>query len=601
MLKINRCGLFFIIIALTYFSEARSYAKDPSLDLGPIVITKSKPHFLNSYSLEAKDLENLEPDSPVEALRYLPVDLQGRSLKGGIQTDFSLRGSTFQGVLMLIDGQRINDPQTAHHNSDIPVTSEDVEEIEVIPGVNSSLFGPDAVGGAINIALKKPQDKKRVLELRGGQYRTGGGLFSISEKKDNLGVRLSVEKQESGGFRDDTDFKKFIASVATSLDIPYGEFVLNWGYEEKEFGAYDFYTPGSGYPSKEWTRTYLLNTGFNLETQGLTIKPNFLWRRHYDKFMLDKTQIRSSYLNHHRTDLYTPNIYFQRQAGSLGRIGLGLEYGEERINSTNLGKHNRSHRSIFLDDGKDLNDKLALGLSLRMDDFDGFNRVCTGSGSLKYKFSEEDSLRLGISRSMRIPSFTELYYNDPTTLGNADLSAEKCLNYQLGYDYKKEDMSFGATLFFRQEDDFIDWIKRTPDQAKWQVENIAEAEVFGIENYFRLDIKQNLALDANYTYINKDANGQGYLYKYGPNHIRHLINIALAFNLPFGTQSIGFTYKKKPGRDGWLLINANLSYRMNKNLRLFVDASNLLNVEYQEIEGIPEPGRWIEGGLRFEW
>jgi len=598
MLKINRCGLFFIFtLILSYFNVAFC-----SVDLETIVISKNKTHLLRPYSLEADSLENLPQDSPIETLSFLPLDLQSRSPKGSIQTDFSLRGSTFQGVLMLIDGQRINDPQTAHHNSDIPLTEEDIKRIEVIPGVSSSVFGPDAIGGAINIILKKPQSRKIILKLKGGQYQTGSGLFSISDKIDNLGIRLSLENQESKGFHYDTDFKKFTSTLNSSLDIPDGDFNISLGYQEKEFGAYDFYTPGLGYPSKEWTKTYLLNTGFNLVKEGLIIKPNFLWRRHYDKFMLDKTQRRSTYLNHHRTDIYTPNIYLQKEIGILGNAGLGLEYGEERINSTNLGKHNRKHKSIFMDESKDLNDKLSLGLSFRTDDFDSFDQAYTGSTNLRYRVSDGNYIHLGISRSMRIPSFTELYYSDPTTLGNASLSAEKSFNYQTGYDYKKEKLSAGFTFFFRQEEDFIDWIKRTPAQAKWQVENITKSqEVSGIENYLKFKIKPNLTLDSNYTYINKCINDRGYIYKYGPNYIKHLINNMFSFNLPFGVQTIELTYKKKPSRRGWFLLNTRLSYNLNKTSQFFVEISNLLNVEYQEIEGIPQPGRWIEAGVRFEW
>jgi iron complex outermembrane receptor protein len=597
---LNRRILIFVIAVLSYSTVAFPQEK-LTLDLEPLVITKSKIYFLKPYSLQSDTLKDLAVDSIVEALSHLPLDLQSRSPKAGIQTDFSLRGSNFQGVLVLLNGQRINDPQTGHHNCDIPLTRLDIEKIDLIPGVGSSVFGPDAIGGAINFISKKPQDKKLILESSGGQYKTWGNLFSISRKIKDLGLRLSVENQESGGFYTDTDFKKFTATLSASYELPDGEFNLISGYLEKEFGAYDFYTPGLGYLSKEWTKTYLLNAGLNLDKQGFIIRPNFLWRRHFDKFMLDKTLQRSRYLNHHRTNVYTPNIYFQKEFGILGRMGLGLEYGEERINSTNLGKHSRNHKSMFMDEAKDLSDKLALGLSFRTDDFDGFGKVYAGSLSTRYKFSETKSLHWGVSRSMRIPSFTELYYKDPTTQGSPDLSAEKTWNYQMGYDYKQEKLSLGVTLFFRKEKDFIDWIKRSSSQAKWEVQNIAEAGVLGLENYFKYNINQYIGLESNYTYINKRIDERGYLYKYGPNYAKHLFNSTFIFNLPFGIQTIGLTYKKKPLRDGWFLLDMLLSRNLNKDTQIFLKATNLFNSEYQEIEGIPQPGRWVEAGIRLGW
>ncbi|MFA5410794.1 MAG: TonB-dependent receptor [Candidatus Omnitrophota bacterium] len=597
MQKEKACGLFFIIIILSA-GQALFAGEELSLDLEPIVITKSDIYLTRAYILKSDTL--LPFASWSESLTAAPLDLQSRTLKADIQTDFSLRGSSYQGVSLLIDGQRVNDPKLGHYNCDLAITREDIERIEVIPGAGSSIFGPDAIGGAVNIILKKPREKKRILESSFGSYQTKSGIFSITERKDNLGVRLSLERQESGGFYYDTDFKRLAATLNSSLDIPIGEFNLGLGYLEKEFGAYDFYTPGRGYASKEWIKSYLLNTGFNLKRDGLIIKPNFLWRRHEDKFMLDKDRPALS-LNHHHSDVYTPNIYLQKETEALGRIGLGLEYGEEQISSTVLGKHQRSHNSIFIDDNKELNPKLSLGSSARSDDYAGFDRAYTGSLNLRYKISGGYSLHLGVSRSIRIPTFHELYYEDVTTTGDAGLSCEKSLNYESGLDYKQENFLAGTTFFLRQEKGFIDWVKRAPAQSKWKTENITEAEVYGIENYLRSKINQKLNLNSNYTYIDKRINDRGYLYKYGPNYIKHLFNTMLSFNLPFGEQAVGLTYKKKPGRRGWLLLHTAFSYNLNKTSQVFLKITNLLNVEYQEIEGIPQPGRWLEAGLRFEW
>ena len=131
MLKINRCGIFFIIIFLNY-SNLAFCDEDSSLDLEPIIITKSNIHLASPYSLDSDSLKNLPFTSWAEALTFTPLDLQSRTLKAGIQTDFSLRGSTYQGVLVLIDGQRVNDPKLGHYNCDLPLTREDIQMIDLI-------------------------------------------------------------------------------------------------------------------------------------------------------------------------------------------------------------------------------------------------------------------------------------------------------------------------------------------------------------------------------------------------------------------------------------------------------------------------------------
>jgi iron complex outermembrane receptor protein len=247
-----------------------------------------------------------------------------------------------------------------------------------------------------------------------------------------------------------------------------------------------------------------------------------------------------------------------------------------------------------------LTEKLSAGLSLRLDDFDGFNTDYTGSFSLRYEIIPQNFLHGSISRNIRVPSFTELYYNDPTTIGNSGLAAEKSLNYEIGYEIKKEKFSFGPAIFFRREDHAIDWVKTDPAQ-KWEARNINGADVLGIEAQAGFDINKDIKLSSNYTYINKYMDNNGYLFKYGPNYSRHLWNTEFTFRLPFGIQSVGFTYKQKPGRDGWFLLNARLNYNLNKNASLFINGTNLFNVGYQEIEGIPQPGRWIDSGFRLEW
>lgn len=597
MFKIRWSGFIIIILILPKISFS---SEDSFQELEPIVISKQKPFLLSAYSTDPSQEEAFNYQSSLENLSNLPVDLQSRSLKSGIQTDYSLRGSTFQQVLILLNGQRINDPQTAHHNSDIPFTREDIKRIEVIPGAGSSLFGPDAVGGAINFALSKPKEKKIVWEFGAGSMRNGYGLFSLSDRFKDLGFRVSVEDAQSRGFREDTDYKKFTSSVSTNYEFGPGSWENSFGYQEKNFGAYDFYTPGKGFLSREETKTYLLSSGLNLNRGGLLIKPNFIWRRHYDKFILDKTQLRSNSVNQHRTDMFTPGIYLQKEAGLLGKIGLGAEWGQERITSTNLGRHIRDRKSVFLDNTLGLGEGWDIGSSLRWDDFSGFGKVYTGSLSSRFRLTFETAFNLGISRSMRVPSFTELYYSDPTTVGNDNLASEKAWNYQAGFEYKKEGFLSSLSFFWRQEKDMIDW-GRLPSEPKWQARNFTRDNVFGVEYVLHKKLNRLFSLEANYTYTNKNIDSQGYLYKYGPNYASHLVNAVFSLDLPFGRQEIGINYKKRPARRGWLLLSSGLNYNLNHNAKVFLRVDNILNVEYQDIEGIPQPGRYIEAGLKLQW
>jgi iron complex outermembrane receptor protein len=220
--------------------------------------------------------------------------------------------------------------------------------------------------------------------------------------------------------------------------------------------------------------------------------------------------------------------------------------------------------------------------------------------SAKFKLNDEAALNFGISRNIRIPSFTELYYSDPTTIGNDSLASEKAWNYQAGFEYKQEGLSNSLSFFLRRENDMIDWVSPDPTQ-KWQARNFTRDTVFGVEYVAHKEFNRIFSLDASYAYANKKIDNQGYLYKYGPNYARHLVNTVFSLNLPFGRQEVGFNYKQRPGRRGWLLINSGFNYDLNRFAKVYLHMENILNVEYQDIEGIPQPGRYIEAGLRLQW
>ena len=128
-----------------------------------------------------------------------------------------------------------------------------------------------------------------------------------------------------------------------------------------------------------------------------------------------------------------------------------------------------------------VNKNISLQSRIRVDDYENIDTAITGAIKATYNFLEGHSFSLGVSRAIRIPTFTELYYNDPTTLGSPNLSYEKSLSCEAGHAYNSGRFSFSSVAFVRREDNFVDWVKESPTQAKWQAKNIASSKVFGVE------------------------------------------------------------------------------------------------------------------------
>ena len=234
---------------------ADEYGGDSVYRLEPVVITATRtpkglsPLARNVSVIDSEDIRNSGARSVEELLKYsLCVDIRQRG-PFGVQADPSIRGANFSQVMILINGVKVNDPQTAHHNFDLGLTLDSIERVEILHGHGSSLYGPDAFGGVINIITKKPEKGSGYVDVSYGDHSTSIVNGGFSEKSGDFGSSFSVEKRKSDGYRPDTDFDVTTLSSNSTLEMPdLGSLELLLGYTDKEFGANDFY---ADYPSRE--------------------------------------------------------------------------------------------------------------------------------------------------------------------------------------------------------------------------------------------------------------------------------------------------------------------------------------------------------------
>ena len=598
MIKRNSSSVVFSCLVLIFLAGF-VYAET---ELEPIVVKHasygSREEVLTSV-LEEDDIEKIAANTPEDILNYLSVDVQTRGFYG-VKSDVSLNASTFQQVLILVNGVPVNDPQTAHHNLDLFFNKDDIERIEIIPAGRSSVYGPNGIGGAINFVLKRPQGKKGYVSAAGGNYDTFEGKLNLAYGPQDFSNRLSFDHAQSNGCRYDTDFRSSTFFHSSAVEKGKASLFMDAGYNEKEFGAYDFYTPGKNYPSKEWTNTGFFDVRGLLKGEHFSFEPRFDFRQHHDKFMLDITRP-GLYLNHHRTDMFLAGGRFEFPHDGL-KLSTGADYGEDRISSNNLGKHNRQHWDMYADSLWQFSDSLNAQVSLRVDDYSTFKEELTGSVLLKRLFSDASDIYATFGRSIRIPTFTELYYSDPTTGSDPDLKPEQALSLECGWNKKFfENLNGSFSFFVRQEYDTIDFVKNTPSDPKFIAANISEGSTQGLNFFTRWRAAQNLTVDFRYFFANKHMKGCSKIYKYGLNYTKHMLDLGIDSGFSFGHNRVDFIMKKKPGRRAWVLVNDRFTFDVSKNVGLFCEVYNLLNVEYQEIEGIPESDRQFKCGIQFQW
>ena len=149
------------------------------VDLSEVVVSAQRAPMLSSQLMRSvqviprRDIE-LSPAHDIGSLlQYVGgVDLRRRGSLGA-QADIGIRGGTFDQTLILLNGINMTDPQTGHHNLNLPVDLHSIERIEILRGPAARVFGPNAFSGAVNIITREPGQPFFHASLSGGQHATG--------------------------------------------------------------------------------------------------------------------------------------------------------------------------------------------------------------------------------------------------------------------------------------------------------------------------------------------------------------------------------------------------------------------------------------------
>ncbi len=595
----------FSVLLLPSFGKA----EEEIYNLGQVVVTAGRipleaSRLTRSVTIiDSTDIKNAPAHSLPELLGYVAgVDVKRRGVEG-IQADMSIRGSTFEQVLILVDGTKVSDPQTGHHNMDIPLTLADIERIEILQGPGSAIYGPNAFGGVINIITKRVEEAKTRASFILGENSLSAASISASFPRKNSTHIFSLERKESSGYQYNTEFDILTLHYRSTLKTPFAPFDFSVGYTDKEFGADSFYS--NLFPN-EWekTETTLANLGARFENNTVSLEPALYWRHHRDKFVLDRTDP-AGFISRHTTDVYGGELDL-RIPFSQGEIVLGGELGEEKIDSANLGERSRVRGAIFAEFQPKLENNFLLDMGVRADHYEEWDWEVTPGIGLGYRINRGLKLRASFGRAFRVPTYTELYYDSPANKGNPGLAPEKAKVYEVGIDWTGRGFSWETTLFRREGHNLIDWVR--PDSNKpWEVRNVSEIDTNGLEILFKMDAKKFYELNPfsivslGYTYLDSDRGENNLQSKYALNYLAHQVCLGLEHFMPFNIyQTWKLQFKDRVNGDTYFLLDTRLSRKFRKrNAEVFVEGTNLFNTSYEEIEGVSMPGRWISAGIKL--
>lgn len=535
--------------------------------------------------IDRADLEQFGLSSPIEALRFVPgVDLRARGPRD-VQTDVAIRGATFGQHLMLADGMRLNDSQSAHHNGEIPLPAVAIDRIEVVRGATSAVHGADAVGGTINVISRT--DAHAVARLTAGQH----GLVDIqgSARGGLLPTRWTLAgwTSRSDGFMVDRDFALGGGALRGS---PGAGITVDIRHQRRAFGANGFYGPS---PSKEWTDQTLGGIRWQAGVGSWTTNVQGTARNHGDHFRWDVNRPGFSE-NRHRTTAADVRIDARRTTGALS-LAIGASGGIDRVRSSNLGNHRYSRVSGFGEIQLTAGARTTIVGGLRADRYSAFGSAVSPTASLATTLGGGFRLRASAGHAYRIPTFTELYYSDPNTLGRVDLRPERGWTVDGGLDWQHRAWTGTVSVFGRWDRDVIDFVRARSDE-RFQATNIRDVAARGVELSLARYWARTLVRVA-YTGLHVDAPALSLESRYVLEYARHSTALSVALPLGRGFQAaVNVDHRLRRDGQHYALVGARLSRTIGR-LDLFVDGTNLFDVTYTEIAGVAMPGRWISGGV----
>lgn len=611
--------VFFFTFFLSLTTMNGQDLMDTVITAEPIIISENRlqiPYDEASKSIEVlkrEDIATLPVQSFPELLQYTAgMDIRRRGVNG-VQADAGIRAGTFEQTLILVDGIKMNDPQTGHHSMYLPISLDDIERVEIVKGPASKSFGQNAFAGAINVITKKNRRKSVNASATYGSFNTNRQNINISLPLGGYSQSLSLGRESSDGYRYNTDYKVHTINYQSQFSSgERGRFEFFAGTTDRKFGANAFYASQDFVDQYEEVQTSLASLKYTHLLGNTVIKPRVSWRQNQDEYLFLR-QDPGFFMNLHKSNRYSAELNMSNE-NRLGLTGFGLELAQEELASTNLGDHERLIMGMYLEHRFSLlDDKLIFHPGLFANKFSDTEWRLFPGVDLLYVYNDQLSFHSNYNYSNRIPTYTDLYYTSPSEQGNPNLLSEVQYAYELGARYKKSNLEVYANLYQNNGRNLIDWSKENEMDSKWTALNFNNITTRGIESGldYIIPISQSfinkVVLSASYSTIDVSINEEstGLIGRYTFDHLSNWTKGSVNFSMLNEALSLVLIarhiQRNQANNDlDATIIDAKLNYRRS-NYSIFVSSNNLTDQTYREISLVPMPGRWFDLGLSYNF
>jgi iron complex outermembrane receptor protein len=615
-------------------------AQEKEVELDPVTITSSLSSVASSKTgrniivIKGDAFLKLPVHSIDDLLRYVPgVEVQARGPMGA-QSDIVLRGGTFQQVLVIVDGIRINDPLTGHFNSYIPIAPSEIERIEILKGASSAVYGSDAVGGVIHVITKSfatqtTPKKEAYGQVTGGEYGlvnvNAGGFYSNGKTALGLGaLSNNSDGQIQRGTRGFFNLNTASVSLSHQLNKAF-QIAFRSSFDDRKFAAQNFYTTFASDTADEKVQSFWNQLRLTYQQASNKFSLNFGYKALDDKYKFNT----ASLPNHNKAKIFQALSVYEHKFSDNASITGGVQFFDRSIKSNDRGNHHVKQIGGFAI-WQQFIDAFTISPSLRLDWDEKAGTELIPQINASYR-ENKILFRGSAGKTIRHADFTERYNNYNKTLvtsgriGNPDLSAERSFSYELGADFfAAQNLKVSATYFQRNHDDLIDYVTTpyanmprktnlSPTGTYALAKNITEVNTKGFETDIQLikefKNQQRLYTTVGFTWLESKSSEATPSF-YVSSHARLLTNFSIIYNVSRFSIGINGLYKNRTPQfsspikatvtKDYFLLNAKAEgFLIKQKLSLFVEVDNVFDRMYSDLLGTPMPGRWVMGGLKL--
>ena len=552
------------------------------------------------------------------------VDLRVRGV-GDAQADLTLRGGTFDQTLLLLNGVNLTDAQTGHYTLDLPIDITMVERVELLSPAQCMARGIVAFCGAVNIVVCDEYRDRLLADVSLGSHGTARASLLATKALGAWALTTAATYSRSDGYRPNTDYRHGSLFLQAQRHGERADLHLMLGGQLKGYGSHAFYS--AAYPDQyDATRTLVGALSSQFRISNFEFRILAYGRLHRDRFELFREgyvdSVPSWYTghNHHLASLAGASLRATRPLG-VGEVVAGVDLRREGIRSNVLGQpdstlaapYNRSDARLAatafggyaLRRGRFTAQAVALGF-MPILNFESRNLNYGLATTVDYSIQNSKFI-IQYSRTYRLPTFTDLYYQGPNQRSNPDLAPEASTSLELALRKKISIFNFQFSIFRRAGTDIIGWVRPTEDDL-WLSMNHTAVDATGLDANFEVRIS-NFEFRGAYSFCHIDADSRGMIASSAIDHLRHRLGANFEFRISNFEINLGAGYRFRQGQyveagqvhdyGGTLLLDAGVDYKFSI-FNVHLSVHNLLNTEYRDFGGIIQPGTTLTAGLRME-